>query len=176
MNLYIQIRNGQTFHHPIFEDNFIQAFPDIDINNLPPEFARFRRIPYSECGLTNNDPYKKLDITNYRLADDGFWEDVWGIVEKTQIEIDETNQQYLLKAISMFESRKRRAQEILDSLTDESEKQAWNTYLSMMNSIPTPTAFDMLIPKFPRKDDTGKYIPNLDESGNWTNTVLLTIT
>ena len=53
MELYIQIRNGQPFEHPIFGDNFRQAFPNIDLNNLPPEFAKFERVeapvigPYS---------------------------------------------------------------------------------------------------------------------------------
>ena len=41
MELFIQIRNGQPFEHPIFGDNFRQAFPDVDVDNLPPEFARF---------------------------------------------------------------------------------------------------------------------------------------
>ena len=27
------------------EDNFVAAFPDVDLINLPPEFARFERIP-----------------------------------------------------------------------------------------------------------------------------------
>jgi len=45
MELFIQIRNGQPFEHPIFGDNFRQAFPHIDVNNLPPEFAKFERVP-----------------------------------------------------------------------------------------------------------------------------------
>ena len=31
MRLFIQIRDGQPFEHPIIEDNFREAFPDIDI-------------------------------------------------------------------------------------------------------------------------------------------------
>jgi len=77
MNFFIQIKNSQPFEHPIFEDNILAAFPDVDINNLPPELAKFKRIPMEECGLTNDDPLKKLVITHYRLAEDGFWEDVW---------------------------------------------------------------------------------------------------
>lgn len=45
MNLYIQLENGQPINHPIMEDNLVQAFPDIDLNNLPSNFARFERIP-----------------------------------------------------------------------------------------------------------------------------------
>lgn len=44
MELYIQIINGQPFEHPILGDNFRQAFPDIDTNNLPESFAKFERI------------------------------------------------------------------------------------------------------------------------------------
>lgn len=44
MELYIQIKNGVPYEHPILGDNFRQVFPDIDVNNLPPEFARFERI------------------------------------------------------------------------------------------------------------------------------------
>lgn len=44
MELFIQIRNGQPFEHPIFGDNFRQAFPNIDTNNLPESFARFVRV------------------------------------------------------------------------------------------------------------------------------------
>lgn len=51
MELYIRIKNGQPFEHPIFGDNFRQAFPDVDINNLPPTFARFTRVPKPVLGV-----------------------------------------------------------------------------------------------------------------------------
>lgn len=44
MELFIRLQNGQPFEHPIFGDNFRAAFPDVDTNNLPPEFARFIRV------------------------------------------------------------------------------------------------------------------------------------
>lgn len=45
MKLFIKVKDGEPFEHPIFEKNFVQAFPDIDTENLPPEFARFIRVP-----------------------------------------------------------------------------------------------------------------------------------
>ena len=43
--LYIQIRDGQPHEHPIFADNFRQAFPGIDVNNPPLDrFAKFIRV------------------------------------------------------------------------------------------------------------------------------------
>ena len=50
MELYIQIRDGQPFEHPIVAGNLRQAFPGIDTNNLPPEFAKFQRTPRPKVG------------------------------------------------------------------------------------------------------------------------------
>lgn len=51
MNLFIRIKNGQPFEHPITEENFILAFPKIDVSNLPTNFARFERVPRPELGV-----------------------------------------------------------------------------------------------------------------------------
>ena len=51
MELYIRIKDGKPFEHPILGDNFRQAFPDIDTNNLPPEFARFVRVAPPALGV-----------------------------------------------------------------------------------------------------------------------------
>jgi len=51
MELFIRIKNDQPFEHPILGDNFRQAFPDIDVDNLPPEFARFTRVDAPVLGV-----------------------------------------------------------------------------------------------------------------------------
>jgi hypothetical protein len=43
MELYIRIKDGQPFEHPIIGSNFREAFPSIDVNNLPPEFIKFEK-------------------------------------------------------------------------------------------------------------------------------------
>lgn len=51
LELYIQIKNGQPFEHPIFANNFRQAFPDIDLDNLPTDkFAKFIRVAKPTLG------------------------------------------------------------------------------------------------------------------------------
>jgi hypothetical protein len=61
MELFIRIKDGKPFEHPIFGDNFRQAFPDIDVNNLPPEFAKFQRYgPPSNLG-----PYEVYEGVTY---------------------------------------------------------------------------------------------------------------
>lgn len=51
MNLFIQIRDGQPYEHPIFEDNFLAAFPGVDPDNLPDTFARFEKTPPPQLGV-----------------------------------------------------------------------------------------------------------------------------
>jgi hypothetical protein len=71
MELFIQIRNGQPFQHPILGDNFREAFPHIDTDSLPPEFARFERIQPPAVGV-----YEVLLGPSYQWAD-GIVKDVW---------------------------------------------------------------------------------------------------
>ena len=51
MNLYIQLENGEPVNHPIMEDNLRQAFPEMDLNNLPETFARFERVMSPETSV-----------------------------------------------------------------------------------------------------------------------------
>ena len=51
MELFIQIQNGQPFEHPIVGDNFKQAFPNIDTENLPESFAQFVRVEAPVAGV-----------------------------------------------------------------------------------------------------------------------------
>ena len=80
MNLYIRIVDGQPFEHPIFEDNFIQAFPDVDVSNLPPEFAKFVRVPQPVLGKYEKNPYVTYEWVN------GVVTDVWHCEQMTDSE------------------------------------------------------------------------------------------
>lgn len=70
MELYIRIVNGQPFEHPILGDNFRQAFPEIDVVNLPPEFAKFERLERPRLGA-----YEVYEGVTYEL-DGGVYKDV----------------------------------------------------------------------------------------------------
>lgn len=50
MRLFIQIRDGQPFEHPILDENMREAYPHIDQNNLPDTFAEFIRVPQPALG------------------------------------------------------------------------------------------------------------------------------
>jgi hypothetical protein len=80
MNLYIRIVDGQPFEHPIFEENFLQAFPEVDVANLPPEFAKFVRVPQPLLGK-----YEKNPSVTYEWVD-GVVTDVWTVEQMTDSE------------------------------------------------------------------------------------------
>jgi len=81
MELFIRIVDGQPFEHPIFGDNFRQAFPDVDTNNLPPEFSRFIRVSPPILGV-----YKKNQTVSYQFID-GAYTDVFAFEQMTTEEI-----------------------------------------------------------------------------------------
>lgn len=88
MRLFIQIRDGQPYEHPIMDWNFADAFPDIDMDNLPPEFAEFVRIPEPniEVGI-----YEVAIVTHYAW-DGSIVKDVWGTRPMTDEERAEKDQ------------------------------------------------------------------------------------
>ena len=51
MRLFIRLKNGQPFEHPIMEDNFCLVFPKVDLNNLPDWVAEFQRIEKPNVGV-----------------------------------------------------------------------------------------------------------------------------
>jgi hypothetical protein len=81
MELFIRIKDGQPFEHPIFGDNFRQAFPNVDTNNLPAEFARFVRVETPAVGV-----YEKNQTVSYQLID-GAYTDVFSVEQMTAQEI-----------------------------------------------------------------------------------------
>jgi hypothetical protein len=78
MELFIRIKDGQPFEHPILGDNFCQAFPNVDTNNLPAEFARFVRVAPPVVGV-----YENYTGVTYELID-GVYTDVHHVVPMTE--------------------------------------------------------------------------------------------
>jgi hypothetical protein len=77
IELVIRIVDGEPFQHPITRQNFEQAWPDLDFNDLPPEFARFRRIQPPDLGV-----YQVLVGCDYQW--NGDWvEDHWTVRDMT---------------------------------------------------------------------------------------------
>jgi hypothetical protein len=89
MELFIRIVDGAPFEHPIMGDNFREAFPHIDTENLPPEFARFVRVAIPTIGV-----YEVYEGASYGLVD-GVYTDVHDVRQITEQE--KTDKQDLVK-------------------------------------------------------------------------------
>ena len=95
LELYLQIRNGQPHEHPIFADNFRQAFPDVDTENLPDTFAKFIRVDAPML-----DTYEVYEGVTYQWFD-GIVKDVHSVRAMTDDERAEKTAQ--LEAIAAGE-------------------------------------------------------------------------
>ena len=51
MKFYIKIENGQPIQHPHIEENMISAYPEVDLNNLPSNWAKFERVACPSVGF-----------------------------------------------------------------------------------------------------------------------------
>lgn len=141
MELFIQIRDGQPFEHPIFGDNFRQAFPEVDVDNLPAEFAKFERI---EQNVTPT--IFEIAESTYQWID-GIVKDVWTIRPMTAEEETQKRQDLTDGANASVEFMKGMAQQNADSAPSEAAKQAWLDYLAELNAW---VLIDPVSPNIPR--------------------------
>jgi len=137
MELYIQIRDGQPYEHPILGDNFREAFPHIDVNNLPPEFARFERLPNPEIATTY-----QVNAVSYQW-ENGVVKDVWSVREMTQEEKAQKTQEIVDNIYRALTIRKEITQTQIDSNTGVVQE-AWETHLQALN------AWALIDPENPR--------------------------
>ena len=77
LELYIRIVEGRPFEHPMLGDNFRQAFPHIDTENLTADFARFERV---ECDVSPG-PFERAQVRYEWVGD--VVRDVWFIEPMT---------------------------------------------------------------------------------------------
>ena len=154
LELYIQLRDGQPHEHPIFADNFREAFPDIDTKNLPDTFAKFIRID-----APMPDTYEVYEGVTYQWFD-GVVKDVHSVrpmndeerAEKTA-ELEAMANQLKLDRIAIINNR-------LTTETDEVAQTLWRDCLAaheawVLESVnPITPAF----PRFPIKDEAGNWV------------------
>jgi len=164
MELFIQIRDGQPFEHPIFGDNFREAFPHIDVNNLPPEFARFERIP---C------PYEATDFqineVRYQWVGDVV-KDIWSVRAMNETERAARIEGLRKDALNTRDIRKQYAQTVIDEATSETVKQAWRNYLAEWDSWVLVDPTQPKYPKAPAFLEDGTLVTN-NNSGSVPNVI-----
>ena len=150
LELYIQIRDGQPHEHPIFADNFRDAFPDVDTENLPDTFAKFIRVD-----ATVPDTYEVYEGVTYQWFD-GVVKDVHSVRAMTDEERAEKTAE--LEAAAN-QAKLDRIALINDKLTTETAQTLWLDCLAAHEAW-VLEGVDPITPAFPR-------FPIKDEAGNW---------
>jgi hypothetical protein len=164
MRLFIQIRDGQPFEHPIVESNFVEVFPHIDINNLPPEFANFERVPEPQVLFA-----EIVDGETYQWFD-GIVKNVWAVRQLTDSELTEKKQILFNNIDGRRQSLNVYAQEQIQTAPNETTKQIWEDYVVQLNAW-VVTDFDKLdMPHPPRFTANGDLL-TVEASGSAPNVV-----
>lgn len=154
LELYIQIKDGLPYEHPILAENMKMAFPDVDLDNLPETFAKFIR---TEKPIPST--YEVYEGSTYELQD--------GIVNEIH-HIRQMNDQERLEKTQkvreyMDEAKANRIlfiNKILQEELNEYEAFLWSKCLHEHENWQIESVDPIMprFPKFPRKDEDGKWI------------------
>lgn len=164
MELFIQIRDGQPYQHPILGSNFREAFPDIDVNNLPPEFARFERI---EC--PNEATKFQVDEVSYQWVN-GIVKDVWSVREMNEQERQQKIEEIAENLLKSVENYKVISQVEIDNAITEEIKQLWIEHLAALNAWVLVDPLNPKLPKPPAMQDDGT-VYTVNDSGVEPNVI-----
>jgi hypothetical protein len=162
LELYIQIRDGQPYEHPIFADNFKLAFPDVDVNDLPADcFAKFIRVDAPVL-----DTYEVYEGVTYQWAD-GVVKDIHSV--RLMTDEERTNKDAELAEIAVAKAtqaanqqhkvRTEHCQKTADETQDATQKQLWLDCMTA-HEVWVLESVDPITPPFPR-------FPIKDEAGSW---------
>jgi hypothetical protein len=147
MQCIIRIVDGQPFEHPIVMENFYTAFPHIDVDNLPPEFAKFERLP-PPAALDGQGPYHIM--AHHYVFDAAFnsWKYDWYLVDMTEEERAEKLASGIAEITTTVEYLRTMSQAQLAEATDEN-KPIWQTYLDQLNALSLDDPFAVTLPTWP---------------------------
>ncbi len=150
LELYIQIRDGQPYEHPIFGENLRAAFPGVDTENLPETFAKFIRVEAPIPGT-----FEVYEGATYQWVD-GVVKDVHNVRPMTDeeravktSEIEATTNQIKMSRIAFCEKMIAEGEAVELWQAAKAALEAW-----VLESV------DPVTPHFP-------LFPYKDEDGNW---------
>jgi hypothetical protein len=150
------MQNGQPWQHPLLEDNVLQAWPGIDLNNLPDNLARFRRLQQPSADVLPVGNFQ-VAVCTYELASDGIYEDTWSVREMDDDEKRVATKAQKKSVADQLESLKSFATERIENTTGDVQN-AWQTYSNLLNSLDTSDPFSVAWPTMPRVDEDGDLI------------------
>jgi hypothetical protein len=125
----------------------------VDVDNLPPEFARFERIEKPNVATT----FEVVEGPVYTWVD-GMVKDVWAVRPMTDEERAQKTQDLTQSANAAIEYMKGIAQQNADSAPSDEAKQAWLDYLTTLSTWTLVDPVNPDIPMPPRIGADGKVL------------------
>lgn len=150
LELYIQIRDGQPYEHPIFAENFRAAFPGVDTENLPETFAKFIRVEAPVPGT-----YEVYEGVTYQWVD-GVVQDVHSVRQMTDEERAAKNVEI---EANVYKARDARIDICNEMIAAGQAVELWQATKAAHETW-VLEGVDPITPPFPR-------FPRKDEAGNW---------
>jgi hypothetical protein len=164
MKLVIQIRDGQPFEHPIMADNFVQAFPHLNIDSLPSNFAKFERIEKPN----KMGPYQ-IEEEKYEWVD-GIVKDVWYTREMTPEEKSATRAMYEERLQERVVLHKESAAYVRNLQTTDAGKQVYTDYIARIDAFTWDDPALVKLEPIPKVDADGNVVTN-SSSGSAPNVI-----
>lgn len=130
MRCFIRLVNGNPTEHPILEDNFKQAFPEIDTDNLPMDFAEFVRAEPPRI-----DRFETIESHTYERVGNVFT-DVYRVRPMTDEE----------------------KQTAIDALKAQSPGEKWRWDETRLQWVPKISALPKTGGPWKRDAETGEYV------------------
>jgi hypothetical protein len=164
MTLFIKLKNGQPFEHPITKENFVLVFPDVDLNNLPEWVAPFERTEKPVVGMFEVD-----EGFTYELAD-GVAKEVWHIRAMTAEEQEVKIESVRNDCLANIEWLKKYALENASTASTEQARVAWQFYFDELNAFVLTDPFNYQLPRGPRISASGEIL-STTSSGSAPNVI-----
>ena len=164
MNYFIKIKNGKPFEYPIQEDNFVQAFPNIDLKFLPAEFAKVQMVEPPNTGW-----FHHLDEPTY-ILDNGTAKQVWTMSLKSESEIALLREQQTQGIMQWVEDAKIWAVEQKQQATNVDVIQAFDDYIAQLEAFTIVDPFEPNLPMAPRIGSDGQLL-DVNASGSAPNVI-----
>jgi len=134
MNHYIQIKDGQPIGHPMLEEHFLESYPEEDINNLSEKFAKFNRLPSPQNSVETEAGFYQTWQESY-VKNGDVWESKWTLRDLTEEEKQFKIMVTMPHANYYKESLILLANHIIQSSNNQSEIEAWSSYIDTLNNF-----------------------------------------
>jgi len=145
--LYIEIdSNGNCINHPILGDNLSDAL-GIDLNNLPPNYVPFIRIPQPSTGNVFVEAVCSYGQVN------GAYQDIWTMQPMSDDQISAIKTQIDEQVATIIANREQIANTALSTAQlngDSNAISVWTDYINTLSSFTITDYNNISIPKLPK--------------------------